>query len=508
MRLTIAARQSDLARLQAQSVARELKKAHPHLEIEFQFRASLGDLNQTDPLWKMPEKGVFTEDFLNDLISGTVDLVVHSWKDLPTEARNETEIVATLPRADARDLFLFRKDRLATVTQTGLLRILTSSPRRAHNLQSFFHTHLPVSVHSLQFENVRGNIPTRLKKLLDQDVEGLIVAKAALDRLLSAESEEYAPVQKEIRQILAACLFMVMPLSINPTAAAQGALAIEINQKRADLKSLLTAIHCSETFQTVEKERAILKSYGGGCHQKIGINVLKRSFGEITCLRGITDQGEALNRFALRAAAPPPAQSEKNIFPNQHDDSQFFEREDLAVEQMKAPYFWVARETAVPASWKISPESLVWCSGLQTWRKLAGRGIWVNGSSEGLGESESPRLEILVQKSQIPWVKLTHDGGAQSPGMTILATYHLKPRANPPHLEGKTHFFWMSGSSFDRALHLYPHIREGFHASGPGLTNEHLRQRLGPHAQIQVFLSLEDWRAQVLTAPSSQAKSI
>ena len=108
----IAARHSDLARLQAYRVGDALKRAHPGLEIVYNFRASLGDLNQTDPLWRMPEKGVFTEDFLKDLTQDAADLVVHSWKDLPTEPRPETEIVATLARADARDLLLFRRDRL------------------------------------------------------------------------------------------------------------------------------------------------------------------------------------------------------------------------------------------------------------------------------------------------------------------------------------------------------------------------------------------------------------
>src|SRR5690606_12634019 len=108
MKLRIAARSSDLARIQAISVGEALlessRAAGARLEIEYAFRQSLGDANLHDPLWKMPEKGVFTEDFRDDLLSGACDLVVHSWKDLPIDARSETMIAATLPRADLRDL--------------------------------------------------------------------------------------------------------------------------------------------------------------------------------------------------------------------------------------------------------------------------------------------------------------------------------------------------------------------------------------------------------------------
>ena len=104
MRVTIASRRSDLARIQAYQVGEALHADHPQIEIDYSFHESLGDKNLNDPLWKMPEKGVFTQDFREGLLRGDFDLVVHSWKDLAIEVDPETEIVATLPRADARDL--------------------------------------------------------------------------------------------------------------------------------------------------------------------------------------------------------------------------------------------------------------------------------------------------------------------------------------------------------------------------------------------------------------------
>ena len=126
MRLRIASRQSDLARIQAYEVARALKSVQNDLEIEMHFSESLGDKNLTDPLWKMPGKGVFTADLTEDLIQGRADMVVHSWKDLPVEDRIETEIVASLPRADARDFLLFKKTSQNKLKSDGKIRLYSS----------------------------------------------------------------------------------------------------------------------------------------------------------------------------------------------------------------------------------------------------------------------------------------------------------------------------------------------------------------------------------------------
>jgi hydroxymethylbilane synthase len=151
MRLTIGSRRSDLARIKRTLLVRLFAPKHPQIEIDYSFHESLGDKNLNDPLWKMPEKGVFTQDFREGLLRGDFDLVVHSWKDLAIEIDPETEIVATLPRADARDLLLVREDRWAEVEASGVMTILTSSPRRAHNLESFLRQALPGKIDRIEF---------------------------------------------------------------------------------------------------------------------------------------------------------------------------------------------------------------------------------------------------------------------------------------------------------------------------------------------------------------------
>ena len=285
----------------------------------------------------MPTKGVFTEDFVSDLIEDRADLVVHSWKDLPTAPREFTEVAATLPRADGRDLLLLRRDRLDAMRESGSASLLTSSPRRAHNLGNFLRTALPFPLARVSFVDVRGNVPTRLRKMLAADADGLIVAKAALDRLLESDAlagqcgAEYESVRLELRAALAQCRWMVLPLSINPGAAAQGALAIEIRRDRADLRERLAAISCASTLRTVERERAILAGYGGGCHQKIGVAVLSRPYGEIVYLKGLTDAGQTLDQARLeRASSVPRASSATALFPDARSgEGALFDREAL-----------------------------------------------------------------------------------------------------------------------------------------------------------------------------------
>src|SRR5262249_11687179 len=145
--------------------------------------------------------------------------------------------------------------------------------------------------------------------------------KAAVDRLLSAKSSEYQVVQEEMRQILAECQWMVLPLSYNPAAAAQGALAIEVKSGRNDLRQLLDAIHCPTTFASAQEERKILASYGGGCHQKIGVSILPRDYGQIIYLRGQTDQGERLNSVNLIASIKHARVPREKLWPLTKEES-------------------------------------------------------------------------------------------------------------------------------------------------------------------------------------------
>ncbi len=491
MRVTIASRRSDLARIQAYQVGEALQTADPKIEINYSFHESLGDRNQNDPLWQMPEKGVFTRDFREGLLRGDFDLVVHSWKDLAIEEDPETEIAATLPRADARDLLLVREDRWNEIERTGVITILTSSPRRAYNLESFLRNALPAKLRELNFTNVRGNVPTRMRKLLEEDVDGLIVAKAALDRLLEAKQSEFVSTGKELRRALSRCRWMILPLGENPSAPAQGALAIEIVRRRADLRELVAPLSCADTFAAVTREREILRGYGGGCHQKIGATVLRRPFGEITFLRGLTDDKQVLESRTLCSLRPrPPKISREQLWPLTSSDTDWFSRKPIPFKPVdETPALWIAKADALPDDWCPAAGQIVWSSGIQTWKNLARRRVWVHGSAESLGEHELPEIETLVGRD-LSWLKLTHAAGYDDGKIPTLATYRLEPKDRHPDLAGRKYFFWKSGSMFEYALATNSWIKPMTHFCGPGNTQRILEKN---GIEAHVFLDHAHW---------------
>jgi hydroxymethylbilane synthase len=331
-----------------------------------------------------------------------------------------------------------------------------------------------------------------VRKLLQSDVDGLIVAKAALDRLLAApavSADDFSATKNELREALSQCRFMVTPLRENPSAPAQGALAIEISRRREDLRQLIAPVNCADTFSAVQRERAILRSHGGGCHQKIGASVLRRSFGEVTFLRGLTDSAEALNSCALEPAVSRPTKLKaEQLWPVEKSPDLFTRERIPLAAPAESTALWIAKAEALPDDWRLGKDRVIWTSGVQTWKRLARRGVWVNGCAESLGEHEPARIETLTG-GPLKWLKLTHEGGAEGE-MPIAATYRLRPRTDEFGLDGKRYFFWKSGSSFERALQLNPSIKEMVHFCGPGNTQRILEQHgIRPH----IFLDHAQW---------------
>lgn len=504
MKICIGARQSDLARLQAQLVAETLISQNPALQIEFSFRKAQGDIDLTSPLWKMADKGVFTADLSASLMSGQVDLVVHSWKDLPVEESADTEIVATLLRSDARDLLLFKKAHWSWLEDGRTLRIMTSSPRRQYNLAEFLPWALPFQKSAVRFDPVRGNIQTRIQKFMDDpECSAFVLAKAAMDRLLASHSPEYEKTREFLRQTLDKCLFMVLPLRENPTAAAQGALAIEVRKQDTDIRSLVQSINHKEDFENVMEERNLLSSYGGGCHQKIGAAVFAKPFGKVISVRGKTDAAEELRRWQLQEANPvifPPATSSECVFPLDMADAALYERHPLPVKagDLMGYDLFLAKANALPDSIELPFGGVVWVSGSHSWRKLAQRGVWVSGSCEALGEDENSDLATLLGRPA-RWLKLTHDKADTAGEKKKLVTYSVRSKKALPDLSHKTHFFWASYVSFEEARRAFPKaIEEGYHAAGPGHTYAKIQKALADKGRLKIYLSYQDWKSEIL----------
>ena len=475
-----------LARLQTEIVARALRSAHPHLEIERVTRTSAGDQDQTTPLWKLPDKGAFTADLSRALVDGEADIAVHSFKDLPTEMPAGTRIAGALPRADARDLLLIRKDVVAE--SPAALRILSSSPRRAWLLSEAVPALMPWKVGAIEAVTVRGNIETRLRKLVDGREHGLVIAKAALDRLLGFG----APFEQEaaaLRSLLSRCRWMVLPMREFPWAPAQGALALEVAATRRDLESIVAPIVCEQTTAAVQQERAILGEQGGGCHQALGAAVAGKPYGRVVSIRA-RDRGLCIWELHGKPREFPRITADR-MWPRR-DETVTAARSPIAVDQPRADAIRIARAEAWPDSWTLDEAAVVWAAGSTTWHRLAARGIWVNGCADGLGDDEPPQVDLLAGRT-LQWVTVTHD---QSGRGDAIATYHVDA-VLPDDLPARSHFFWTSSDAFLRAVERWPSIRDGWHGSGPGRTRKTIAETFGITERTGVWLDRESWERDV-----------
>ena len=396
--LKIVSRKSPLARIQALLVAERISKSFPDIDILHLYKNTLGDEDLTTPLNKMPDIGVFTNDIRNDLLNEVADIAVHSWKDLPIDLEEGTEIIGTLDRADMRDMIFLKKD---SIGKKGLT-VLSSSPRREKNLSTFLPTALPFKS-KIKFKDIRGNIHTRLTKLIEGSDDGLVVAKAAIDRFLQNKNSEFEKDKKSLLDMQKNLRWMVLPLSQNPCAAAQGALAIEARQNDEAVKEIISTVSNQETFDSVEVERTILKSYGGGCHQKIGVSNEILETGKLITIRGETEEGKDLSERSLNSNVENyfGTLSHTNYFPKNRGEQRFFERKPIldsieVLKNLKNKGVYVSRSNAIQSAGLIDDSNIIWTSGIDTWKSLAKKGYWVNGTSDSLGENNSPEESLSL----------------------------------------------------------------------------------------------------------------
>ena len=248
--LRLGTRGSDLALWQARHVAGLLSD---RLEVECTIEVikTRGDRIQDVAFRKMEGKGFFTKELQEALVGGQIDLVVHSLKDLPTEEPEGLEIAAIPERAEAADLLIARRDLLARdhADPLGLPAgsvLGTSSLRRASQALA--------SSPEITVRALRGNVPTRIRKLRDGDYDAILLAAAGVRRLeLEIDDLEWVELTPEV----------MLP------APGQGALAIET---RADdrVTQPLTSLHDPAVARCVGAERRLLELLGGGCHLPLG----------------------------------------------------------------------------------------------------------------------------------------------------------------------------------------------------------------------------------------------
>ncbi len=241
--IIIGSRGSQLALVQAELVLARLSESNPHLKFSISKIITEGDKNRHLPLGQLAGVGIFVKELEAALLDGRIDIAVHSLKDMPTEVGKGLRLAAVTIRLDPRDALVSRAGKLAELAPGS--RIGTSSLRRAAQLAAFRP--------DLKVCSLRGNVNTRLQKALSGELDGVILAAAALIRLgWEDRISEYLPLEHFL------------------PPAGQGALGIEIRADDEETDGFVSSLNHSSTRQSVDAERAFIGVLGGGCHAPIG----------------------------------------------------------------------------------------------------------------------------------------------------------------------------------------------------------------------------------------------
>ncbi len=244
--LIIGTRQSLLALWQSNYIAGRLREEYPGCEVTLKKIVTKGDRILDVPLAKIGDKGLFTKEIEQELLDGTIDLAVHSLKDMPTVLPQGLCLTAITERANAGDAFVSNKYNGIEEMPEGSVLGTSSLRRRAQ-----FLAKRP----DLKIVDLRGNVDTRLKKLDEGQMDAIILAAAGLTRLGHED---------RIKQII--------PQDYCLPAVGQGALAIECRSDNFQVRQMLDFLNDTPTKQATDAERAFLGLLEGGCQVPIGVH--------------------------------------------------------------------------------------------------------------------------------------------------------------------------------------------------------------------------------------------
>lgn len=242
----IGTRASTLALLQTEFVEKKFKSIIKDAEISVVKITTGGDKNRKDPIANIGGTGVFVKELEEALLNKTVDFVVHSLKDMPTESPAGLRIAAVLDRQDPRDVIICRNSKINSFAELPAgSKVATSSRRRLAQLKAIRN--------DLKYIDIRGNVPTRISKMEQGQCDAIVLAASGLIRL---------DLESHITQVLNNDMCVA--------AAGQGALAVQCRSDDSSLIEKLGFLNDENVEKEVSCERSFLKVLGGGCSVPVG----------------------------------------------------------------------------------------------------------------------------------------------------------------------------------------------------------------------------------------------
>ncbi|HEX3073687.1 MAG TPA: hydroxymethylbilane synthase [Ignavibacteriales bacterium] len=253
-KIIIGSRGSELALWQANHIKSELEKKNKSVKVEIKIVKTTGDKILDVALSKIGDKGLFTKELERELLNHSVDLAVHSLKDLQTDIPQGLKLSAVTKRHNVEDALIARKKGMGIKDLKEGAVVATGSLRRRAQL-----LHMRPD---LKIVELRGNVPGRIEKFLKSEWDAIILARAGVERLnLKKHISSFIPVEQ------------MLP------AVGQGALGIEIHEDNEFVHEVLQSLNNDDVLGAVRAERAFLKTLEGGCQAPIGALAVTKTNG-------------------------------------------------------------------------------------------------------------------------------------------------------------------------------------------------------------------------------------
>lgn len=487
MTIRLASRASALAMAQAEQFVTTLKSVHPELDVAIVPVTSLaGDKDKETPLAAMGQIGLFSKEIDEIVLADGADCALHCLKDLGTERPEGLITAAILKRFSPHDVLICKKDFFDRLSRQEPLTLGTSSPRRAELVPPCLQTLFGTDTNNITFKTIRGNIDTRLNKLIAGDFDAIVLAFAGLARLFRSKDgrERLTPIMKQLNMTL-------LPLTLVAGAPGQGALCLEQHHDKTALRDLLHATHDTQTALLTTLERKILKEYGGGCHERFGVTalMLQHIKDPYVIIRGKTKHGTDITqtRCPYLAELPRPVTKNELFCSDEMRDHFIADETEIALAETaiarikKAKAIFIANARAVTETvLPLLHGKFLFTSGIKAWQSLSQRGLQIHGCADGFGFSflqdilDEPVMGLPPLSERHAWLALTHEGATKTwTDIDVMATYQMQTKTSfaaefLDKLKNYKFFYWAAASHYQILAPYLP--KDAIHYCGIGKT--------------------------------------
>lgn len=502
----IGTRGSLLAVTQSTLMKNELERISGE-KFELVLIKTQGDQITNKPLWQLEGKDFFTKELDEALLANQVDLVIHSYKDLGSERPEGIKLAAVTERRFAHDILLIKQETIEKLKNwNGEFVVGTSSPRRIANLTHSLSEYIPGKP-QIRCETLRGNVNTRIGKLKNGDYHAITLALAGIERLAHGEKS-----RTELSELLTGMNYFVLPQSVFPSAASQGALGIEMNASRDDGGKLLhyiSQLAHPKTVEEVFRERKSFKEYGGGCHLAVGIHVKKISDDLFLHVNSGEVDGKRIEKKWLEGYDLPKVAGKKlfvgfptNTHPGVVCDEYLKKIPETKKIDLSNKHVFVTSMYTLDTLKASNAAEAVWAAGAKSARDLAARGFWVNGTADSLGTEDlkalqtSKALAIVHKNIASSWTVLTHPKSKSDMG-EVVGCYERVPQNVSADYEQTLKdvgaCYWTSYPQYEAFLAKFPFLSGAKHFCGMGKTWQEFKTAgvaVNPVANMQDFYAI------------------